>query len=329
MGVLNLYDAVERGRPYPVRAAWFAFINFVNQCSNNNRIISGILPRLDFVVVADMFLTSTAQYADYVLPTTTAMEHADLVNGPDSYLQLQQRVIEPLYESRPDSWIVSQLARRLGFGDYYRHSEEEFIDLLLASGDPAVKGISVDRLRREGAIPVKAAERYGDKARFRTPTGRIEFYVERLREFREALPDYREPSEGRHSPLARKYPLVFVQVHSRFRTHSMFANIRRLLDLNPAPVVEISPGDAAERNIVDGDQVTVFNDRGQVTLKACINAGLHPGVINIRQGWWFHQFDSGSFNALTSDAVNPVQDRLYEPNMPMNDCLVEVRKVRT
>jgi len=153
MGLLNMYDAIEFGKPYPIRAAWFAFINFVNQCANNRRIIHNIIPKLDFIVATELFMTSTAQYADVVLPVCTFLEFTDLVDGPHPFIQLQQRVIPPLYEAKSDVQILGELASRLGFGEAFM-SEEKFIELLLSSGHPSVAGISVDKLR-EGPVRIK------------------------------------------------------------------------------------------------------------------------------------------------------------------------------
>lgn len=326
LGILNLYDAVIQGKPFPIKAAWFAFINFVNQCVNSNKIIHQVIPGLEFIVATDMFMTSSAQLADVVLPITSYLEHSDLVHGPQPYLQLQQKVIDPLYESKSDVDIVTLLAKKMGYGAYFDKTEEEFIDLILASGHPSVEGITVASLRQGPAKAKETPPLPSDQVKFRTPSGKIEFYVERLREFGEELPVYKEPLESARTPLAKKYPLVFVQVHSRFRTHSMFANSPGLLELNPEPVVEMNPADAKKRGIADGDMVVVFNDRGKAKLRAKLNEGTRPGVVNIMQGWWFCQFAEGGFNCLTHDAVNPAQDAIYEPNMAMNDVLVEVKK---
>ncbi|MFH1140803.1 MAG: molybdopterin-dependent oxidoreductase [Chloroflexota bacterium] len=327
LAVLNMYNAITRGEPYPIKAVWFSFINFVNQCANSNRIVNELRPALELVVVADMFMTSTAQYADYVLPVCTFLEHTDLVHGPFPYLQLQQKVIEPLYESKSDISILTELAKRFGFEEFFNKSEEEFVALLLASRHPSVEGITVPRLK-EGPAEMSLVPRAAtaSEVKFHTPSGKMEFYVERLRQLGEELPVHKEPLESARTPLARKYPLVFVQVHSRFRTHSMFANNPWIREINPQPVVEINPADALPRQIANGDMVLVFNDRGRAKLRARLNDGIRPGIVNITQGWWFRDFAEGGFNALTSDAVNPAQNVAFEPNMAMNDVLVEVKK---
>lgn len=99
-----------------------------------------------------------------------------------------------------------------------------------------------------------------------------------------------------------------------------------LLDLNPEPLVDIHPIDAEKRNIKTDDTVTVYNDRARTTLKARVTEGVKPGVLDITEGWWIEQFKEGSLNHLTHDIINPVQEKVYEPNMHMNDVAVEIIK---
>jgi len=328
LGVLKLYDAVISGKPFPIKAVWFAFINFLNQCVNSNKIAQEVFPNLDFIVVADTFMTPTARYADIVLPACSYLEFSDLITGPAPYIQLQQKVIDPLYESRSDVTVASELARRLGLGSYFNMGEEGFIDLLLASGHPSVAGITVEKLKGGPALthPPQVTG-CDEEVPFSTPSGKIELYCEGLRQYGQALPVYLEPLEAGGKSTGRKYPLTYIQGHSRFRTHSMLANSPTLRELNPKPVVDINPIDAKKRRITDGDMVTVFNERGRATLKARVTEGVHPGVVNITEGWWFEHFREGGGNVLTHDTINPVQEVIFEPNMAMNDVAVEVVKV--
>lgn len=325
LGILQLYQAILSGRPFPIRAVWFSFINFLNQCVDSRKIATEMFPKLDLIVDADLFMTPTARYADYLLPAASFLEFSDFVPHPHPYVQLQQKVIEPLHEARSDADIAAGLARRLGYGDFFKGGEEGLIDLLLDSKDPSLEGITREKLKQGpmalGAVPDLGREQ---DVRFSTPSGKIEIYAESLAEAGQALPVYLPPLETPLEAEGKAYPLAFIQGHSRFRTHSMFANVASLLEMNPEPVVEISPEDAARRGIAEGELVTVFNDRGRATLKARLTEGLRPGVVNITEGWWLEQFREGSVNHLTHDVINPVQEVVYEPNMHMNDVAVEV-----
>jgi molybdopterin-containing oxidoreductase family molybdopterin binding subunit len=227
------------------------------------------------------------------------------------------------------SGIFRSNPRRLGFSKYYDKGEEGFIDLILDTNDPAMEGINREKLKQGPMVltPIPDSGQENDIS-FSTPSGKIEMYCEALREFGEALPVYLEPLETPLRPAGKIYPLALIQGHSRFRTHSMFANVASLLELNPEPVVEINPKNAEERSISDNDRVTVFNDRGKFTLKARVTEGVAPQVVNITEGWWIDQFNPGGVNHLTHDLINPVQEFIYEPNMHMNDVAVEVIKAK-
>ena len=324
LGILNLYNAVIKGQPYPIKAVWFSFINFLNQCVDVNKIINEFFPKLDFIVQTELFMTPTAKYADLILPVCSFLEFSDFLYMPYPYLQLQQKVIEPLFESKSDVTIVSELAERLGFGDYFKGGEESMIDMIMDNS--SMSGVNRDVLKK-GAVKLKSLpEGSNIPMSFGTPSGKIELYAEQLVEDGEALPVYLPPIEAPITPNNKKYPLTFIQGHSRFRTHSSFANVNSLLDMNPEPVVEINSIDSEVRGIVSNDYVTVFNDRGKTTLKALVSESVGPGVVNITEGWWIDQFKEGSVNHLTHDIINPVQEKVYEPNMHMNDVAVQIKK---
>ena len=324
LGILNLYNAVIKGEPFPIKAVWFAFINFLNQCVHVNKVKNEFFPNLDFIVQTELFMTPSAKYADLILPVCSFLEFSDFMSMPYPYLQLQQKVIEPLYESKSDVIIVSELAEKLGFGEYFKGGEEGLIDLIMANR--TLEGVNRELLKK-GAVKLRALPEGGDfPLNFGTPSGKIELYAEQLVEDGEALPVYLPPIEAPITSEETKYPLTLINGHSRFRTHSTFANVQSLLDLNPEPIVDINPIDAEKRNISNNDIVTVFNDRARTTLKARVTEGIIPGVLNITEGWWIEQFREGSLNHLTHDIINPVQEKVYEPNMHMNDVAVEIVK---
>lgn len=328
MGILNLYNAVIRGKPYPIKALWFAFINFLNQCVNSTKIIDEMFPKLDFIVQTELFITPNAKYADLILPVCTFLEFSDFLPHPYPYVQLQQKVIEPLYESKSDVEIVKGLAERLGYGTYFRGGEEALIDLIM--DHPSLEKYNREKLQNSAMYLTEIPEGNEFPLNFRTPSGKIEIYAEQLVADGQALPVYLEPIEAPISLEGRDYdyPLTFIQGHSRFRTHSSYANVDSLLQIEPEPVVEINPLDAQKRDISTNDWVSVYNDRGTTLLKAKVSNAVRPETVNIMEGWWIDQFKQGSVNHLTHDIINPVQNKIYEPNMHMNDVAVEVKKYK-
>ncbi|MFC1825630.1 molybdopterin-dependent oxidoreductase, partial [Thermodesulfobacteriota bacterium] len=184
--LMQLYDTITSEKPYPIKALWIAAHNFVNQNPDSNRVINELFPKLDFIVVAEMFMNTTARYADIVLPVCSFFERLDLVPSSDPinpYMQLQQKVIEPLHESKSDLAIVSELAQKMGHGEHFRESPEEYLETLLSSKHPSMAGITLESLK-EGPAPLKSYE----VPAFPTASGRIEFYSEAMLPFDQELP---------------------------------------------------------------------------------------------------------------------------------------------
>jgi anaerobic selenocysteine-containing dehydrogenase len=323
--LLTLYDAIANGKPYPVKGLWIAAHNFVNQNPNSNRVLEDLFPKLDFIVTVDLFMNTSAQYSDVVLPACSFYEYMDLLPPFDTanpYLQLQQKVIDPLYECKSHVDIGNAVGKAIGFENEFRYTDEEYIHMLLSSDHPSMQGVTLERLKRE---PVKLHDPY-DAPVFMTNSGRIEFYCEKMVPFQQALPVYKEPIESAGSPLGKKYPLSMINGHSQYFKCSMFTNSPLMCSLAAEPMVEMNPVDAAAREIENGDVVKVFNDRGFVKMRVKIHEGVHPGVVNVTQGWWPENYIDGTHQALTHDHVNPAQSAAWEPNAAYNDILVEVSK---
>jgi len=323
--IMKLDDAITKGDPFPVKALWIASENFINQMPDMNRIVNDLLPCLELIVVVDLAMTVTAKYADYVLPEASFYEYVDLLDSYPvytPYLQLQQKVIEPLYESKSDFQIAAELGRRMGFSEYFNKTEEQYVEEFLASDHPSMEGVNLEKLKK-GPLKAKPTEKIQE---LKTPTGRIEFYVERLKSFGQQLPVYIEPIESARSEKAKIYPLSFITSHPKYRKSSAMGNVEALTKHDPEPFLYINPKDAEPRKIIDGDVVRVFNDRGKVKLKAKLNPNVKPGVVDIQQGWWPEHYMEGHHNQLTHGIINPAQAAIFQPNAALFDVLVEVKK---
>ncbi|HEY7675935.1 MAG TPA: molybdopterin-dependent oxidoreductase, partial [Candidatus Methylomirabilis sp.] len=324
LDAIELMSAIESGRPYPVKALWLSASNLLNQtAANRGRVLSSIVPRLEFLVVSEHFMTASAELADVVLPAATIFERLDLI--PGIFLQLQQPSVAPQGESKSEFAMFAALAERMGVGESFRRAPEEYLEEALAGPDPLLEGITLDRLRREGAVllnrPAEPYVAFRD-CRFRTPSGKIELYKEELGAHGAELPVYREPIEASpFNPIARRFPLTLLFSHSKHRIHSTFANMPMIKKLEPEPILEIHPVDAAARDIADGDVVRVLNDRGTVTLRCRLNTDLRPGVLVLPEGHWVRDFPAGDPYSLTHDLVSSTSE-----NYAFYDTLVEVEK---
>lgn len=322
--LLTLYDAISEGKPYPVKGLWIAAHNFVNQNPNYNKVLSDLFPKLDFIITVDLFMNSSARHSDIVLPACSFYEYMDLLPPFDTvnpYLQLQQKVIDPVHECRSHVDIVNAVGRRMGFKKEFRYSEEEYVDMLLDSDHPSMHNVTREKLMEE---PVRVPE--FDVPTFMTASGRIEFYAEKMVTYDQALPVYKEPVEHFRGTLGKKYPLSMVNGHSKYLKCSMFTNSPLMRRLSPEPIVEMNPLDAAKRKIEDHEIVKVYNDRGFARMRVLIHEGIHPGVVNVTQGWWPENHISGTHQALTHDRINPAQRATWEPNAAYNDVSVEVSR---
>jgi anaerobic selenocysteine-containing dehydrogenase len=326
--------------PYALKAAIITCSNFVSNLPAQKRIINEVLAedRLEFVVVADEFMTDTASYADIVLPSTSWFENDDLLVALHPYMVIQEKAIEPLYEAKSNWDFFKLLAEKMGFGQYFQGTSKDMRDRIIGALQEVFGREKMDRLRNEGITRLSDEPYVGfSDYNFPTPSGRIEFYAERVivnfpytypalgvlvTDGGDPLPRFRPPAEAWfENPLAGKYPLVCIQKHPLWRVHSQWFNIPWLRELDPFPHVDINPADARARSITEGDLVDVFNDRGSATLKARLTEALPPGMINIDKGWQRSQFAAGGYQELTSDRKNPIT-----LNASFFDTLVEVRK---
>jgi anaerobic dimethyl sulfoxide reductase subunit A len=319
--IMHLYSAITEGRPYPVKALCFSMHNFINQMPNARKIVDELLPKLELILVCDLFLSSTAKYADYVLPAASFLECLDLVPQMGKpYVQLQQKVINPPDECRSNFQIAAALGREMGFAGHFEKSEEEYIEEILNTC-PAYQGITLEDLQK-GPVEVKPSE----GPAFKTPSGRIEFYVEKLKPFGQELPVYLEPVESLRQQKAEKDDLSLLTPHAKYRLHSTFTNVPELLKFDPEPLLSIHPADARNRDIKDRDPVYVSNDRGKIKLRASVTPDIKPGVVSITQGWCPEHFMEGHYQELTHDRLNPAQDAILGSNAAYFDVRVKVTK---
>lgn len=337
---MEFCDAVLEDKPYPVRAAWFQVDNYAQQMSDKNKVAKA-LKALDFLVVSDYVMSATADLADIVLPAATYLEKTDLLSSNSYYLQYMPKVVEPLWEAKSDLDAFTLVAQKMGYGQYFDKTPDEYLQEILHLGDPDadanVNGLTWEQLT-QGAphlnTPTVPYVPFFNKE-FPTKSGRIEFYVERLIPYEQEIADYKEPIEASPTnPLFAKYPLVFLSTHTRFRTHSQYCNLPWLTEINNdgQGFLEINPKDAAARGIADGDVVRVFNDRGEMKVYARLTEGIKPGVVNCYQGGWdtirVKHYLEGHPNNLTHQIANPSQSIIpnFRSNAAYFDCLVQVEK---
>jgi anaerobic selenocysteine-containing dehydrogenase len=312
----------------PVRSLYVYNSNPAAVCPQQSLVMQGLAREDLFTVVHEQIMTDTARHADLVLPATTYLEHVDLYGSYGHlYVQLAEPVLPPAGEARSNWEVFRALAGALGVAEeHYTRTVEQFIRQILASGGPATRDITWERLRGEGFVRLNVPRPYLPFANGApTASGKVEFYSERLmRAGLPPLPTYVPLTEGPDNrELAGRYPLQCIVPPNRFFLNSSFSQSTLLRSRQRGANILLAPADAVRRAIGDGDEVRVFNGRGEARFRARITEDTRPGVVVI-EGLWWHRFQPGgrNVNVLTSDRV---VDMGGGPAFHSN--LVEIEKV--
>ncbi|MBU3740610.1 MAG: molybdopterin oxidoreductase family protein, partial [Rhodoferax sp.] len=268
-----------------------------------------------FTVVLEHFQTDTADFADYLLPATTQLEHWDIHAGyGHTDVLLNRPAVAPLGESRTNTAIFRDLARRMGFEHpAFEESDEQLCRLAYGSA------VDFDSIREKGFAKLPGSQAPFAQGSFPTPSGRCEFYSQRLADQGlDGLPDYLPNREGPGSDA--RYPLAMISPPARNFLNSSFVNLQSLRDIEGEPVLEMHETDALHRNIQDGSMVRIYNDRGSYHCRARVNARARPGVVNGMGIWWRRFGPRGTnVNELTGQALTDLGR-----GATFYDCLVEV-----
>jgi anaerobic selenocysteine-containing dehydrogenase len=305
----------------PVHALFVYNSNPGAVAPNRTAVQRGLMRPDLFTVVHDLFFNDTTDYADYVLPATTFLEHTDIQGAYGHYfVQLSSQAIEPLGESRSNVWLFSELARRMGFTeDCFRDAPQDLIQQALGVGadgratNPSMEHITLDDLKREGHIPLDF-HRCPEVHPFLpyvagpmpTPSGKIEFFSEVLAaQGLDAVPAFIPPTESRWGQGAERFPLEFLGRKADNYMNSTFANLdgHRKMEARKSHRLEMHPVDAKSRGIVDGEIVRVFNNRGSLRLTAHVNGSVPAGVVAAQLDWAKLHGDHDNVNALTSERL--------------------------
>ena len=294
------------------------------------------LKTLDFIVTTNVYFDDSVYWSDIVLPVCTGFESRDecgMIQVSKNHILLQMKVIDPLFESKTDFEIEHELAERLGLAEYLPKSTMEYVKAQLNTTDPAFKYVTYDKLKENRSI-MRLDYPFGPyldghkDQKFKTASGRMEVYHEKLIDYGQALPCYETPLEAYpENPLAQSYPLQFGQQRRRYRVHTQWWNSTWVNQVCPKATLEMNPVDAQERGIAAGDKVRVFNDRGEFKIECSYNNAIRPGTVSMCEGVWARDTEGNSYQDVTNDTLIERGKVLpYGANVPMYDTLVEVEK---
>ena len=288
---------------------------------DQDRLIKGLESEDLFTVVSEQFMTDTAEYADIVLPATTQLEQDDIMfSWGHFYIGLNRPSIPPVGEAISNVELFRRLAAAMGYDDdCFRMTDDELIAAAYDWSAPALEGITPASLAETGwaRLNLPGPDTYAPHAEggFPTPSGRHEFLSGAAAGGDFVLPLFRQGSNefqpgGVVDPLPRYvppvgtdgvHPLSLISPKSHAYINSSFANLPAQQRAQGEPSGWLHPDDAADRELADGDLMRVFNDRGEILVRAVVTADVTRGVVMANMGAWRAQ----TKGQATVNAINP------------------------
>lgn len=323
----------------PVKALFVYNSNPAAIAPDQTQVLRGMARPDLFTVVHEQFFTDTADYADFLLPATTFLEHKDVQGAYGHYyVQISNQAIDPIGEARSNVWLFGQLAQHMGFNEAcFGDNADDLIAQALRTGQPDkqnewMAGITEETLNAAGGHQrLQFAEEKNTQpflpfaaSPFQTPSGKIEFFSESLAaQGIDPLPSFDPPEESRHAKQSA-YPLEFLPRKADNYMNSTFANLpgHQRMEAAHANLLEMHAEDASARGIHEGDPVEIFNDRGSLHFTAHVNGGVPKGVVASRLTW--NKLSPGGHNSnlLTSQRLTD-----FGGGPTFYSTLVEVRKI--
>ena len=313
LDAVALFQKLESG---DVKAVWIIGTNPVASMPNRQRVIAG-LQRAELVVVQDAYHpTETSTYADILLPGALWAEAEGTMVNSERTVTLMSPAVAPPGEARADWWILTQVARQLGFAQAFPYENAgEVFEEIRQTWNPRtgydLRGISYPKLRQKSRQwPCAPEEEEGksirylerdyraDKGRtaiqFPTLSGKANFLS------RPWLPPAELPDTD--------YPFVLMtgRLAHQWHTLTKTGKVAPLNKLNPGPFVEIHPADAVQLGVEDGALIKVNSRRGFAIYPAAVTTRVHPGNCFAPFHWNDRFGENLAVNATTSEARDAI-----------------------
>lgn len=311
----TVFDAILTGEPYMPRSLLVFGSNLLVSYADSDKV-ERALSIVPFLMVADLFLTPTAKYADIVLPVTSWAERDQIVEHAN-YVASRNAVLPPLGDAKSDEDILNELAKRLGLKGFWGDPGES-LDARLAP-----IGLDWHSLRAQQYLPTSLRYYKYKQNGFATRNGKFIFDHPGLVTWGFAsMPVYSDP--GQFDPDS---PLILTSRHSSFYFNSEFRQIRQLRNKEPFPIVEISPQAAAERNLSGGDWAAVVRGDRSAFFKVKVSERIRPDTVCVSASWWYPEIEGpdawrlSNVNLLTDETWS--NDEMGSSNL--RGCRCEVR----
>lgn len=291
-------DTILTEKPYPIKGMILTGANPALTNPNTDKVVKA-LKALELFVVREIFMTDTAELADYVLPAATYLERSELhCHGGLQLMGLSQRVVQ-FPECQDEYTFWHDLAQRLGAGEWFPWESEEELNRWRLEGT----GITVEQLAAhpEGTVyKPRRFQKYKQDG-FNTPSGKFEFVSDYLQDYGYAyLPEYIPPAYlSKPNP---EYPYVLITgARKVVYLHARNRNLKPARSAVPQPEIEIHPDDAKKLRVKTGDTVSVSSTVGSVDVPVTVvhSNFILPGVVQVTHGW-----SEANINKITHDDIN-------------------------
>jgi anaerobic selenocysteine-containing dehydrogenase len=294
VNMVQLASALEPGRS-DIHAMVVFNSNPAAVAPDSARVRAGLAREDLFTVVLEHFQTDTADYADFLLPATTFLEHADVYTSYGHYhLQYADPVVPPRGLARSNRWIFARLAERLGLDEPCLHWETpRLVAELLSSGHPSLAGITPERLVREKSVRLSLPDPflpYATGSHF--PDGKIRF----------APPPRQQVFAER--PTA-EFPLRFISPPGAMMVNTTMGNVASIIRrAGGEPQVIIHRADAARAGIAAGERIRITSAAGSIVRTAVVSDDAREGVVIAVGQWWPKLAPDGrGLNDLTNERL--------------------------
>jgi len=257
-------------------------------------------------MVADFFMTPSAELADVVLPAATFLEFDEIgyYGARNGMVVARPQVVPPIGESWSDIKIINELGKKLGFAPHLWPDVNQALDFILAPS-----GLDYEAFKEKRVLEAERRFHKFLEKGFRTPSGKVELYSKQLQKM-----GCRPLPHENDIPSSDDYPLVLTSAKSGYDHHSGYRQIEGLRRLHPEPIVNVHPQTASALSLKEGDWAYIETAKGRIRQKVKLNADLDPIVVFADFGWWFPEKDRSSlydwresnFNMLT-DVNSPAE----------------------
>ncbi len=299
-------EAIIEGKPYPIKCVLLFGTNLLLSYADSQEMYNA-LKNTEFLMVSDLFLTPTAELADLVLPAAIFLEYDEIGYYGLRYGRIvaRPRAVEPLGECWSDIKIINELAKRLGFSEYFWEDVGQALDEILSPS-----GITFEQLKERRTLQGEKRYRKYEESGFRTPSGKVELYSQQLQSMGyPPLPTYIEPPD-----ISSDYPLILTCAKSEYFFHSAYRHVESLRSASREPFVEVNPATAARLGLCEGDSAWIETHKGKIRQRIRFNSDLDPRVIFAEYGWWYPEtgkhslygWNESNFNVLT-DHCSPAE----------------------